>query len=195
MNPSPPPPPAPPPSAPPPPREPLPRFDDQDVEAGARMVASENPSAGPDVWVEQLWTQIRALRPGQSLYARITGGHGYGEQGSVRDASGKKIGARPVATTRDASEKHRQLVREVLSGARPSQLPGARKYFDPEQQDAVFRQIQKGKADQKAGRPISARTAQLIALGYELDANGVRAKWTKDGTKKVGAIGPVEFWT
>lgn len=174
---------------------PLSSFDDQDVEAAARMVASENPSAGPDVWVEQIWTQIRALRPDQHLHQRITGGHGYGEQGSVRDASGTRIGARPVSTAHNANEEHRQLARQVLRGERPSQLLGARKYFDPDQQDAVFRQVEQGKKDAAAGRPVSKRTQQLIALGYQLDANGVRAKWAKDGTKKVGTIGPVEFWT
>lgn len=36
--------------------------DDTDIEAGARMVASENPRGSERLKVEQLWTQIRQSR-------------------------------------------------------------------------------------------------------------------------------------
>lgn len=161
-------------------------YTDQDVEAAARMVASENPSAGREVWVEQIWTQIRARKRGQSLYDRITGGTG---------AWGPQNKRRPVSTSLEAAPIHREVARAVLSGAAPSKLDGARKYFDPSEQDKVFAQVQAGRAALARGEAIKPRTQQLIDLGYKLDADGVRARWGANGGRLVGAIGPVEFWT
>lgn len=159
----------------------------EDVEAAARMVASENPSAGKEVWIEQIWTQIREAREHKTtLHRQITGGHGYGPQGK---------GLRPVATTKEAAEEHRQVAREVLSGAHPSKLEGAKRFWDPRQQDAIFRQVQKGLADKAAGKPITKRTQELIDVGYKRDAEGVRKKWRSEGKALVGVLGPVEFWT
>lgn len=168
---------------------PLGVFTDDDIEAAARMIASENPSAGSEVWVEQLWSQLRARKKGQTLHHRITGGHGWGPQ------NGQKGSERPVSTDKVAKAVHREVVRQVLQGQLPSQLDGARKYFHPAEQDAVFRQVQQGKADLAAGKTVSKRTQELIAVGYKLDAQGVRDKWSSEGKRLVGTLGPVEFWT
>lgn len=165
-------------------------FTGVDEDAAARMIASENPSASEEVWVEQIHTQIRSRKEGQSLYMRITGGHGYGEQGKVQGG-----GARPVSTSKPAKEIHKRVARETLAGLRPSKLPGARKFFDPGEQDAVMRQLEKGKKDLAAGRPVSDRTRELIAVGYQRTAEGVREKWRKEGAQVVGTVGPVEFWS
>ena len=156
-----------------------------DIEAAARLIASENPSASDQVKIEQIWTQIRSTKRGQTLFQRITAGKGYGNQG----------GSRPVATTHAASPADRELAARVLRGELQSSLPGARKFFDPAEQDKVFRQVQRAKADVAAGRAISERDQKLIAAGYKRDAQGVRDKWSSEGSHLVGAVPPVEFWT
>lgn len=157
-----------------------------DLEAAARVAASENPSAGQQVWIEQIWTQIRQQKRGQSLYDRITGG---------TKQWGPQSGRRPVSTDKAASPLHFAVAERVLSGAEPSSLPGARKFFDPGQQDRVYAQVQKGKEILAAGGKVSPRTKQLIDLGYSKTAQEVRDGWASDGDRMVGTIGPVEFWT
>ena len=56
-------------------------YDDQDVEAAARMLASENPTGSQALHIEQVWSQLNASRPGESLFDRITAGSGVGPQG------------------------------------------------------------------------------------------------------------------
>ena len=157
----------------------------EDIEAAARMIASENPSASEAVKVEQIWTQIRSTRPGKTLYQRITAGKGYGSQGA----------SRPVATHKAAQPADRTLAVRVLRGELPSHLPGARKFFHPEEQDKVYRQVQRARADLAAGRPISANDQRLIDAGYKRDAQMVRDKWAKEGARLVGTVPPIEFWT
>lgn len=156
-----------------------------DLMAAARMIASENPTASEDVWVEQIHSQLRSLGPLQSLHDRITGGKGYGPQG----------GSRPVTTVREPRPAHLRVAREVLEGQRPSKLDGARKFFNPREEDAVYDQVHKGKEDLAAGRPVSARTKELMALGYQRTAQDVRDKWQGEGKHLVGTVGPLEFWT
>lgn len=169
---------------------PLLEFDDEDVEAAARMIASENPSASDRVKIEQIWTQVRkALQKRQRLHARITAGSGYGGQGE-RSAPG---GLRPVASGKPATEVERRLSREVLQGAHPSELEGATKFFEPAVQDAVFRIAEGARAKQKAGQALTEREQKL--LKYKKDAATVRAGWAKDGDRVVGTIEGVEFWT
>ena len=100
----------------------------EDVEALARMLASENPSGSLLLWVEQCWTQIHSLKRGQSLFARITAGKGFGPQNKYR----------PVATTEPAKAIHRAVARMVLLGAKAATWAQARKFFEPAQQDAMF---------------------------------------------------------
>ena len=52
----------------------------------------------------------------------------------------------------------------MLDGNHPSKLLGARKFFDPSGQDAVLRQVKKGKADLQAGRPITKRTKAIMPV-------------------------------
>lgn len=157
----------------------------RDVEAAARMIASENPSSDESVWVEQVWTQLRKVTASNSLYSVITGGRGWGSQG----------GSRPVSTDKPATDRYRQVARDVIEGRRTSLLPGARKFFDPRSQDAVMRQVIKGKADIAAGKEVSKRTKELIAAGYKRTAQDVRDKWSGEGDSLVGTSDGVEFWT
>ena len=85
-------------------------YDDQDVEAAARMLASENPTGSQALHIEQVWSQLNASRPGESLFDRITAGSGFGPQGRRSWPGGK----RPVATDESARPQDRMLVREIL---------------------------------------------------------------------------------
>jgi hypothetical protein len=155
----------------------------RDVEALARMLASENPRGSVKLWVEQCWTQIHTRGRGHSVYDRITGGQGYGSQG----------GRRPVSTSEPAGERHRIVARLVLLGASLATWPAARRFFEPDQQDqmAALGAIARGK--RAKGEKLSPQEQR--ALAYTRDAAGVRAKWTKEGSLFLGAIDGVEFWS
>ena len=159
-----------------------------DVEAAARMLASENPRGSDRLHIEQIWTQIRSRKPGQSLFDRITAGSGWGEQGK-RTPPGR---VRPVATTEPASNRFRTLAHSVLRGERPSTLPGARKFFEPEQQDRAFAAAEAARKKRAAGGVLTVKETRL--LGYHRDANQVRAEWSKS-SRYVGTIDRVEFFT
>lgn len=154
-----------------------------DVEALARMLASENPNGSLLLWVEQCWTQIHSLKRGQSLFSRITAGRGYGPQNKYR----------PVATTEPARPIHRAVARLVLLGSKAATWANARKFFEPAQQDAMFMLAESARAKRARGEPLTARETR--ALGYEKDAAAVRREWSSDGSRPLGQIDGVEFWT
>lgn len=169
---------------------PLPDYTDQDVEAAARMVESENSSQPDRLKIELIWTQIRhAIEKGQSLHQRITAGSGWGPQGE-KDGAGA---VRPVSTRREATEHARELAREVLRGAAPSALQGARKFFEPASQDQLFARGELARAKKAKGEALNER--EKHELLYQRDAAGVRKKWIGEGSKLVGVVGPVEFYT
>lgn len=155
-----------------------------DVEAAARMLSSENPRGSRQLHIEQIWTQIRSMEPGQTLYDRISAGSGWGPQGQRADG-GKR---RPVSTDQPATEAFRQLVRRVLAGLEPSTLPGAKSFFEPAEQDAAFRIAERARAKQRKGEPLTPRESRL--LHYRFDAEHIRERWglrhklrTIDGTE------------
>lgn len=164
---------------------------EKDIEAAARMLASENPRESQQLHTEQVWTQIRAAARGETLFERITAGNGYGPQGK-RAPGGKKD--RPVASQEPATDGFRQLVREVLDGKRPSNLLGARRFFEPDVEDRAFAIAERARAKKQAGEALSPQEQRL--LGYRYNADGIRKKWQeKDGHRLVGALGPLEFFT
>ena len=55
--------------------------------------------------IEQVWSQLNASRPGESLFDRITAGSGFGPQGRRSWPGGK----RPVATDESARPQDRML--------------------------------------------------------------------------------------
>jgi len=165
-----------------------PNFTEADVEAAARMLASENPRGSRALHIEQIHTQLRARRAGESLYDRITAGSGWGPQGE-RSGSG---GVRPVATTEPATPELRKLAREVLAGGHPSSLSGARKFFEPAQQDRAFAVAERARKKQADGQALTNDEARL--LRYRRTAESVRSKWLSEGAKYVGIIDGVEFY-
>jgi hypothetical protein len=153
-----------------------------DWEAIARMLASENPSGGAQLWIEQVWTQIRSAG-NRTLAATITGGTSYGTQG----------GRRPVSTDNAATSRTRDFAASFL-GVRPeSQLTGARRFFEPIQQDRAFAVGESARRKRAAGQLLSEQEARLIH--YKSDAAGIRARWSAKRHRYVGTIEGVEFWT
>ena len=138
-------------------------YTEDDVEAAARMLASENPRGSEQLHIEQIWTQLRSRRHGQSLYQRITAGSGYGQQGDRKAPGGK----RPVATVEPATNRFRLLAESVLRGERSSTLLGARKYFEPEQQDRAFAKAEAARKILAAGGVLTKAQQRLI--GYKMD--------------------------
>ena len=163
-------------------------FSTLDVEAAARMLASENPRGSEQLHIEQIWTQIRNRRKRQSLFDRITNGSGWGEQGE-KQAPG---GLRPVATTEPATDAFRTLAVSVLSGARPSRLPGARKYFEPAVQDRAFELGEAARKKLASGQPLLPKERRL--LKYRKSARNIRAEWLKKSTF-LDSIDGIEFYT
>ena len=157
--------------------------DSRDVEALARMIASENPRGSLTLWVEQCWSQIHSLRRGQSLHARITANRGYGPQDKHR----------PVSTVEEASPLHRAVARLVLLGSHAATWVRARKFFEPEQQDAMFKLAEASRLKRSRGEQLTAR--ELRSLGYEKDADAIRREWAGEGSRRLGVIDGVEFWT
>ncbi|MFO0572379.1 MAG: hypothetical protein U1A78_00130 [Polyangia bacterium] len=178
-----------PPRSTPPPRAPEPLWTEQDVEAAARMLASENPRGPRALHIEQIWTQLRARKPGQSLYDRITAGSGYGPQGE-RTPPGR---LRPVSTDQPATDAQRQLAREVLAGLHDSGLVGAKKFFEPAQQDLAFAQAERARKKRAAGEPLTPKETRL--LGYRRTADAVRREWLAEGARFIGRIEGVEFFS
>lgn len=166
-----------------------PVFTEADVEAAARMLASENPRGSHTLHVELLHTQLRSRKPGQALFERITAGSGFGPQGE-RVPPG---GTRPVSTAEPATPALRQLTREVLAGLHPSLFQTARKFFEPAAQDRALAVAVRARQKQAAGLPLSKQELRL--LHYRRSADEVRAKWLAEGAVYVGTLDGTEFFT
>ena len=69
-------------------------YSEDDLEAAARMLASENGTGSRALWAELIGSQLHARKPGETLFDRIAAGSGYGPQGE-KSWPGK---VRPVAT-------------------------------------------------------------------------------------------------
>jgi len=161
--------------------------DSDDIEAAARMLASENAKGSRALWIEQVWSQIHAKSPGQSLFQRITAGSGYGPQGE-RSGQGK---VRPVSTQEPAQSVHWQLALEVLSGLHRSRYPGAIAFFEPAEQDRALEIAGRARKKLQMGQPLTAQEQRL--QHYRKSAEEVRREWKKS-MQLAGVIDGVEFY-
>lgn len=134
-------------------------FSTLDIEAAARMLASENPRGSERLHVEQIWTQLRSMTKGQSLYERITNGSGWGQQG-IRVRPG---GIRPVSTEEPTNESFRRFVHRVLRGEIPSSLPGAKKFFEPAVLEKALKIGKEARRKLAAGEPLTKQQRRLRA--------------------------------
>ena len=166
-----------------------PSFTEADVEAAARMLASENARGSKALHIELIHAELRARKPGQDLFDRLTAGSGWGRQGE-RTPGG---GVRPVSTEEPATPALRQLAREVLAGLHPSTMPAARKFFEPAQQDRALAVGVRARQKRAEGMPLSKQEQRLIHYYHSADEQ--RKKWLSDGSKYVGSLDGVEFFT
>lgn len=164
-------------------------YSQADVEAGARMLASENPRGSKRLHIEQVYTQLRARRAGESLFDRITADSGWGRQGE--SAPGGRI--RPVSTDQPASEAQRLLVSEILDGLHPSEFRGARKFFEPAVMDRALAVANRAREKRAQGLVLTKQEQRLIH--YKRTADEVRKKWLGEGSKFVSSADGVEFYT
>ena len=153
-----------------------------DEEAIGRMLASENDSGSETLWAELIWSQLRSLGK-SSIWQHITAGLGYGPQG----------GARPVASDKPATTATRAFAARFLAELPPSNLPGARRFFEPLQQDRAYRIAESARRKIASGLPLT-RQEQRLRL-YKSDAAGIRNRWSSKGHRYVGTVEGVEFWT
>ena len=162
-------------------------FSDEDVEAAARMLASENGLGSPQLWTELIGSQLHARKAGETLYERITAGSGYGRQGE-RSWPGR---TRPVSTEEEALPIHRSWAREVLSGLHTPRFGSAIAFFEPAQQDKAYAVAQRARVKQAQGLPLTEQEKRLSH--YRKTAAEVRADWQKT-MRSVGTIDGVEFY-
>ena len=160
---------------------------DEDVEAAARMLASENGLGSPQLWTELIGSQLHARKAGETLYERITAGSGYGRQGE-RSWPGR---TRPVSTEEEALPIHRSWAREVLSGLHTPRFGSAVAFFEPAQQDRAYAIAQRARVKQAQGLPLTEQEKRLSH--YRKTAAEVRADWQKT-MRSVGTIDGVEFY-
>jgi hypothetical protein len=153
-----------------------------DEEAIARMLASENERGSERLWAELIWSQLRSLGTA-SIWQRITAGQGYGPQG----------GARPVSSDKPATTATRAYAARFLADLPPSSLPGARRFFEPLQQDRAFAIAESARRKLASGQPLT-RQEQRLRL-YKSDANDIRRRWASKGHRYIGTVEGVEFWT
>lgn len=166
-----------------------PNFTEADVEAAARMLASESATGSRALHIELIHSQLRARKKGQDLFDRITAGSGWGPQGERKSGGG----IRPVSTEEPATPELRQLAREVLAGTHPSVLSGARKFFEPAQQDRAFAIAERARQKQTERQPLSKNEKRL--LGYRRSAEQVRREWLAEGARYVGQLEGFLFFT
>lgn len=89
---------------------------------GARLAASEHGSGNATELACIIDSeQNRAARRGQSLYASLTRGHGFGKQGKKR----------PASTRRDPAIRHFLISRTVTSGDARGISREAIRFYDP----------------------------------------------------------------
>jgi hypothetical protein len=153
-----------------------------DEEAIARMLASENERGSERLWAELIWSQLRSLGTA-SIWQHITAGQGYGPQG----------GARPVSSDKPATTATRAYAARFLADLPPSSLPGARRFFEPLQQDRAFAIAESARRKLASGQPLT-RQEQRLRL-YKSDANDIRRRWASKGHRYIGTVEGVEFWT
>ena len=165
-------------------------LDARDIEAAARMIASENPKGSRRLHIEQVWTELRSKEPGQSLFDRMTAGNGWGGQGERIEGSKNKT--RPVATGNQATQAQRELAEQILLGREASLLPGAKAFFEPAQEDKAFAVGERARAKIARGEPLTAQEERLKK--YKHNAAQTRQRWAKHGSY-LATIEGVEFWT
>lgn len=91
-----------------------------------------------------------------------------------------------------ATERFRELARQVLDSKKTSRLPGAKKFFEPAQLDASFKIASEARSKLAAGKELTKRERRL--LGYRKTSAMVREDWLRT-SRFLDTIDGVEFYT
>lgn len=103
-------------------------FSNDDVEALARMLASEDPTQPDNVQIALAWTAVNmATRKGKSAFELLAPDGKYGPQSG-----------RYAATGNPATDRFRSIARAVLDGSVEDPTPGAIQFDHPATQDWLF---------------------------------------------------------
>lgn len=161
--------PRPPPSGPPQAAGPTPPVVEDDVEALARVLASESSNGIPDERLFIAWAvRNRAARRRVSIKKLVCSPHCGPQSERI---NGK--GVRPMSSRRPARPVDRELARFVLSQpASADPTGGATSFIEPQLQDELHR------AGRRDHRPYAE----------------VRARWMRRGEVPLGRVGRFEFW-
>lgn len=156
---------------------------DDEVEALARIIASE---AGSGTLAEQRaigWTARNRYR-GKSIYAT---------QFPWRAQKGSDP---PFSSARPATSAHRTLAKEILQADQSADpTGGATSFFEPKMQDIFFKAGEMARAGQTGDRVIDGVKLTDITRfkNYKKDAATIRNSWSKGSTVYAKA-GRFEFW-
>lgn len=121
--------------------------DANDVEALARMLASENPHEADFVQVALAWSAVNmAGRRNRSVYLLLAPDGRFGPQTG-----------RYASTVNEATDKFRSIAKGVLMGVYPDPTGGAIQFDNPSTQDWLY---EHGKASKDAARVASDRVGE-----------------------------------
>lgn len=164
-------------------------LDDREIEALARVIASE---AGRGTSAEQRsigWTVRNRFRGG-SIY------DGKGKSGGEYPWREQRGSNPPFASSKDATDATRALAREILA-ADQAQDPtgGATAFFEPALQDALAKAGALARAGETGARVIDGIKLSDIARfkAYKKSADDVRMGW-RPGSALYATAGRFEFW-
>lgn len=121
-------------------------FSNDDVEALARMLASEDPTQPDNVQQALAWTAVNmANRKGKTVYELLAPDGKYGPQSG-----------RYASTANSATDRFRNVARSVLDGSVTDPTPGAIQFDHPATQDWLY---EHGKASLDAAGVAASRAA------------------------------------
>lgn len=156
---------------------------DNEVEALARVIASEARSASEAVKRAIGWVVRNHFR-GRSIYS---------VEYPWRAQKGNDP---PFSSARDATDATRKLAREILA-ADQSQDPtkGATSFFEPKMQDVFAKAGALARAGETGERVIDGVKLSDITRfkAYKKDAATIRQNWSK-GSRLYAIAGPFELW-
>lgn len=162
---------------------PLAKLDPKEVEALARVIASEAGSGSPIEMRAIAWT-VRNRAKGKSLYSIFY---------PWRAQSGSNP---PASSARPATMATGAIAEQVLSlpqSADPT--GGATSFFEPKMQDIFFKAGELARSGEKGDRVIDGVKLTDITRfkNYRKNAQQIRESWSK-GSTLYATAGRFEFW-
>lgn len=163
-----------------------PSADANEVEALARVIASEAGSGSRGEQVAIAWTERnRARAKGKSLYD------------TFYPWRSQKGGDPPASSARAATDGTRSIAKDVLSQPQSKDpTGGATSFFEPKMQD-IFYAAGVMARDGKVGDAVisGVKLTDITRFkNYKRDAAGIRQKWESEGSVLCATAGRFEFY-